>query len=230
MRFVRSPERLLPHAARNRGIAIARGNLFVFTDPDIYAPPEWLAELVAAYERHRATIAGAIDCHGREWLARGMHYSKFDKWLPSGEVRPIRMAPPRPQTCSAIGPRSNGLAASTPIRILGDAIASHRTRKEGLPILFVPRAVVEHHHVGSFGRHLVERFERGREFGRLRIEWKLSGTKLLLQASVTLLPLRLVKLLLRGGKNARRPGRLLDFASASPRSSPWPRRPGYGVS
>ncbi len=76
--------------------------------------------------------------------------------------------------------------------------------------------MVEHHHVGSFGRHLVERFERGREFGRLRIEWKLSGTKLLLQASVTLLPLRLVKLLLRGGKNARRAGRLLDFASASP--------------
>jgi len=45
VRYHHSQNRLLPHAARNRGVKMARGELFVFTDPDIYAPAHWLENL-----------------------------------------------------------------------------------------------------------------------------------------------------------------------------------------
>jgi GT2 family glycosyltransferase len=38
-------------AARNRGVAEAAGDIIVFTDDDVLAPPDWLAELVGALER-----------------------------------------------------------------------------------------------------------------------------------------------------------------------------------
>ena len=49
--FEQAPGRLLPHAARNRAAALARGEILVFTDPDCRARPDWLERLVAA---HRA--------------------------------------------------------------------------------------------------------------------------------------------------------------------------------
>ncbi|NJN44161.1 MAG: glycosyltransferase family 2 protein [Anaerolineae bacterium] len=42
--------RLLPHAARNVGVTYAKGELFIFTDPDIYAPPNWIRLLVNGFE------------------------------------------------------------------------------------------------------------------------------------------------------------------------------------
>ena len=36
VRFERAPGRLLPHAARNRGVEISSAEVIVFTDPDIY--------------------------------------------------------------------------------------------------------------------------------------------------------------------------------------------------
>ena len=34
--------RLLPHAARNEGVARSRGSVLIFTDPDIRAEPDWV--------------------------------------------------------------------------------------------------------------------------------------------------------------------------------------------
>ena len=39
--------------------ALARAELLVFTDPDIYPPPDWLERMVAAHERHGAVVVGA---------------------------------------------------------------------------------------------------------------------------------------------------------------------------
>ncbi|HSL82774.1 MAG TPA: glycosyltransferase family A protein, partial [Thermoanaerobaculia bacterium] len=68
VRLVRSPLRLLPHAARNAGVAESRGELLVFTDPDVYARPEWLRDLVAAYGAAGQPVVGSISCHGRRRL------------------------------------------------------------------------------------------------------------------------------------------------------------------
>jgi len=42
-----------PNAARNTGIAAARGPLIALIDDDVRVPPAWVAELVAGAERHR---------------------------------------------------------------------------------------------------------------------------------------------------------------------------------
>src|SRR6185312_8994637 len=44
--YHRSKRQLLPHAARNLGTDLARGDILVFTDPDIVAAPDWLEKLV----------------------------------------------------------------------------------------------------------------------------------------------------------------------------------------
>ena len=48
--YVRSAGRLFPQAARNVGAERSRGRLLVFTDPDVYAAPDWLERLVAAHD------------------------------------------------------------------------------------------------------------------------------------------------------------------------------------
>ena len=40
--FEQSLVHLYPHAARNRGVQLACGSVFVFTDPDCRARPDWL--------------------------------------------------------------------------------------------------------------------------------------------------------------------------------------------
>ena len=47
--FIQSTARLFPHHARNLGIKKARGELFVFTDPDCMAKPDWLEKIWDAY-------------------------------------------------------------------------------------------------------------------------------------------------------------------------------------
>ncbi|MGD8330486.1 MAG: hypothetical protein PVJ49_13715, partial [Acidobacteriota bacterium] len=75
--------------------------------------------------------------------------------------------------------------------------------ERGHTLLFAPDAVVQHHHLTSLRGLLRERFERGREFGRLRIEHDDWGTgKMLYMLTVTVLPLRLAKLVGRVTRNA----------------------------
>ncbi|HEX2160339.1 MAG TPA: glycosyltransferase family 2 protein [Thermoleophilaceae bacterium] len=42
-----------PNAARNAGIAAARGALIALIDDDVRVPPDWVGELAAGAERHR---------------------------------------------------------------------------------------------------------------------------------------------------------------------------------
>ncbi|GAB4467452.1 MAG: hypothetical protein Kow00124_00320 [Anaerolineae bacterium] len=215
VRYEHHQGRLLPHAARSRGVALTGGELLVFSDPDIIAPPEWLERLVAAYEARGGAVVGAVACHGRRWLAMGMHLSKFDSWLPGGDVRRIE-----------IGLTANMLVARRDFeavggfkqnKMLGDTILSWDLVENGVPIWFVPAAVVEHHHVGTWGSLLVERFSRGGEFAEIRIErggWSQARTAAHL--IVTLLPLRLIALMLRIARNAWRAGLFGELLRVSP--------------
>ena len=54
VRLIRNVENLGFAGAGNQGARLARGRWHVLLNPDAYAEPDWLAELVAASERHPA--------------------------------------------------------------------------------------------------------------------------------------------------------------------------------
>lgn len=205
VRFIRSPSRLLPHAARNLGAQHARGSLLAFTDPDIYPRPDWLERLTLAHEKFGGVIAGAIECHDGGLLDRGVHLAKFDSWLPAGLPRSTAIAASGNMLCSRA--LFEGMGRFPGEHMLGDTLFSWNLTRRAVPITFEPRAVVEHDHRSTFGALMRERFERGREFGELRSRWEgWSAGRNALHLGLTLLPLRLPKHLIRTAANAARAG------------------------
>jgi glycosyltransferase involved in cell wall biosynthesis len=207
--------RLLPHAARNRGVELARGRLLVFTDPDVYAPANWLAALVAAYQKHEGVIAGAISCFGRRYVDVGLHHCKFDSWLPGGGERRFEVAATANMLCNRTAFENVG--GFNEVSMLSDTLMSWALAKKSIPIWFIPDACVEHHHIGTWKSLLRERYLRGKEFAHLRLAWNgWSGTRIVCQAAVSLIPLRLAKLTWRGMTNARRAGTLTEYLKVAP--------------
>lgn len=213
--LIRSGERLYPHEARNLGAQRAIGELHVFTDPDIVAHPEWLAHIELAYQTTGHTIIGGVDCMGRRWLDVGVHLCKFDNWLPGGPCRTLDVGP---SINFSVSKAAFGQVGGFPDdRMLGDTTLSWALREAGNELWFEPRAVVAHHHDQNIGNLFRERFRRGREFGLLRMahnHWPLS--RVLIWWLISILPLRLIKLMARRVRNGARAGWLGWYALTWP--------------
>lgn len=188
-----SPTRLLPHAARNLGVSMARGELFLLSDPDTYARPDWIERMVSAWERTGGIIVGAIANHGDRWLDTGIHICKFSKVLPGGAPRPVDNAP----TANAMVDRATWeRVGPIPEDVLqGDASWSRRALQRGVQLTFAPDAVVEHHHLETACGFLRERHRRGLELGTLRCEWERGHPlRLALVAAATVVPVRALRI------------------------------------
>jgi glycosyltransferase involved in cell wall biosynthesis len=215
VRFVRSPRRLLPHAARNEGVRHARGELLVFTDPDVYPPPGWLRSLVAAWQATGHVVVGALACHGGRWLDDGIHFCKFAKWLPGGAPRPVDMSPTANMLIDRAG--FEGAGGFDGEQMLGDAVFSWRLLATGRTLWFDPAAAADHHHLTGLGAFLRERHRRGIEFGELRTAWHHHDRRrALLYLAASLLPLRLARIALLTCGHARRAGSLRRCLSTLP--------------
>lgn len=220
-RYVRSPVRLGSQAARNEGARRARGDLLVFTDPDIYPPEDWLARLVAE-SRDRDVVLGAIACHGERWLDRGAHLSKFWICLPGGPAREVpfgwsgNVAVSR-QAFEALG----GWDAAF---VQGDTVFTDRLRRAGHVLWFVPGLVVRHDHGGlTLGEFLRERYRRGKEFAAMEADGALGEERCvepITPASVArlalVLPLRIAGSLRRISGAARDAGLARDLLATAP--------------
>ncbi|MGH2619421.1 MAG: glycosyltransferase family 2 protein [Anaerolineales bacterium] len=215
VRYERSPRRLRPNAAQNRGAELARGKLLLFTNPDIYAGPDWVNSLVSLQLSHGGAISGSISCTGSGWLQTGMHLAKFDKWLPHGSVRPTDLG----ATANLLVERAIFTSVG---RFVGDSwvadtIFSWKLHAHGIPIWFAPQSVVWHDHLGGWWNLLRERFERGQAFGSVRpAHFGWSKGRIVVQIAATLLPLRLVGLIARTAQNAQAAGQLGRFILTLP--------------
>lgn len=213
--FVRSPTRLLPHAARNRGAAQARGCLFVFTDPDVSFDPRWLKTLVRSHGKSGGPISGAIDCVGSRWLDCGVHLCKFSKWLPGGSPRPIDCAP----TANLLVTRAlyEAIGGFRDEELLGDLIFSWEASRRGERLQFEPAAVVFHEHRHRIGSFLRERFERGILFAGVRTRWHGSRRRTaLFYLAVSVLPIRYPRILALVAGQAWRAGWRRRYLSTFP--------------
>jgi glycosyltransferase involved in cell wall biosynthesis len=194
--FIRSATRLYPHEARNLGAACAHGNLFVFTDPDIVARPDWLSWIESAYEATGQAIVGSVDCYGRRWTDLGVHLCKFDSWLPGGPSRPVEIGPSINFAVPRAWFEATGGFPGDPM--LGDTTFSWALVEAGHGLWHESRAVVAHHHTQDVPSLFRERYSRGREFASIRMQYhQWSDLHILLWWFISIKPLRLTKLMVR---------------------------------
>lgn len=210
VRFVQRAERLLPHAAMNAGVAEARGALLVFTAADTRAEPGWLASLVASHELGHQVIGGSIDTEAKPRISRGIQILKYYPYL--------RGKPAGSLTVAASG---NMLVSRTAWELVGpfdgsiysgDALFSWKARKEGLIPWYEPAAVV--YDLDELYRKgfLAGRFERGKEFGKVRAafeEWNTARRIL----GIVCAPLAVISVLAKSGRECHRARRLGDFVA-----------------
>jgi GT2 family glycosyltransferase len=215
VRYHHSEQQLLPHAARNLGIRLARSDVFIFTDPDVVAAPDWLENLIATYRRVGTPVAGAVASLQRDWLETGIHLTKFDLWVPGGQSRTIPVAASVNFLCSRqLLERAGGFDGR---EMIGDTLLSWDLIRLGQTLQFAPDAIVYHDHRSSFAGLLHERFVRGADFARLRAareNWNAKRTLAILIVSI--LPLRLFKLMARAFACSWRGGCVFDWLRTIP--------------
>ncbi len=166
IKFIHSKERLLPHAARNVGVKNTSSELLIFTDPDIYAPPNWIKCLVESYQQHGGVSIGSLMNHTNSWLDWGIHLGKFDSFLPEPATRPIGFCATANMLCSRADFEKVGGFEND--EMLGDLLISWKFTENNIPIFLAPQAVAAHHHTQTYFNFLHERYVRGADFGRLR--------------------------------------------------------------
>jgi GT2 family glycosyltransferase len=198
--FVQSPSRLLPHAARNRGVELATGDVIVFTDPDCEPAPDWLAALLTGVASGHECVVGAMDVKHATWWQVGIHLCKFHPYLPG------LASAPREHACTANACYTRGLwqrIGPFPDEIFcGDGVLSWRAATAGQAPYLLPEAVVKHHHDAGLMDLCRQRFQRGEEFGRVRIETNPGARRVWL--SLLFSPTALPLVLARAARDAHR--------------------------
>jgi GT2 family glycosyltransferase len=199
VRFEQAPGRLLPHAARNRGVEHACGALLVFTDPDCCARPDWLAELVKARDQGRHLVCGALELAAGGWFARGVHLCKYSFRLSALRAGPTGVAGTANACCSrevwnTVGPFDGD-------RFAGDGLFSWRAAARGWQPWFEPRAIVDHRFAGSLAQLWSERLTRGEDFADTRMTFE-RWTRKRAAGHLALLPVLPAVVLARTGRDA----------------------------
>jgi GT2 family glycosyltransferase len=145
VRFLETPQRLNPAAARNLGVTLARGRRLLFTDADCAPRRGWISHLTRTLET--SPVAGGavtFDLDAGYWAAAD-NIASFHELLPDRPAEPDTRAPLGSLNLAltrdawdTVGPFDEDLTTSEDL----DWVL--RARAAGLTTAFVPEALVEH--------------------------------------------------------------------------------------
>jgi glycosyltransferase involved in cell wall biosynthesis len=144
--------------ALNQALAVARGELLIFTDDDVIADPGWIANLVGASRRWpTATIFGgriqlAFPPGTPAWLKEPLHgamnFARYAPAEPEGQTTHLPNGPNFAVRATALqGLRYRediGPQAGTAYAMGSETELIVRLRERGATMVYVPSATVEH--------------------------------------------------------------------------------------
>jgi glycosyltransferase involved in cell wall biosynthesis len=165
LRLIREPH-AGPAAARNAGVALARGRFLAFIDDDCTPAPGWLAEFVRELARdNRRLLGGRVEnalidnlySTASEQISQFVYeYSRTGGALePFFTTNNIAVAADLFRTVG-------GFTTSIPSATAEDKEFCDRWRAHGLSLAHVPSAIVHHAHNLTFTQFLRQHFGYGR--------------------------------------------------------------------
>ena len=158
-----------PAAARNAGVEAARGEIILFTDADCEPPPTWIERIVAPFQDHVIEGAkGTYRTRQKSLVARFVqleYEDKYDKMRSQAYIDFV-------DTYSAayrrgVFEQGEGFDPAFPLPANEDIEFSYRLARLGHKLVFVPEAVVFHHHTDTILGYLRRKYYVG--FWRVRM-------------------------------------------------------------
>lgn len=169
-----------PSAARNRGVAEARGELIALTDDDCLPTPTWLESLVTTHRQFPDALAGGITFNGltddlfatTSQMIIDLVYEHFN-----ADEASAYFLTSNNMLCSRVNYGELG-GFDTAFARAGaeDRDFCDRWRASGRPLRLVPAATLEHRHAQTLKQFLGLHYRYGRGAYRYQAKRRLRGS------------------------------------------------------
>jgi GT2 family glycosyltransferase len=155
-----------PAAARNAGVAAARGRYLAFIDDDCAPEPRWLAELLLEFRRDdRRLLGGRVEnaLVDNLYSTASEHIARFVyEYNRTAAAREPFFTANNFALAADLFRAVGGFTTSIPSATAEDKEFCDRSRAHGIALAHVPAAVVYHAHHLTFGQFLRQHFNYGR--------------------------------------------------------------------